>query len=134
MATTTVALGKVEVQSRKDKTIPHGWGVDSEGRETNSPKDVLDGGGLLYLGGSEESGGYKGYGLGMMVDIMGGMLGGGMYAHHVRKWKAADGTFADLVSNLPNELSHEYCGNFILIYTGTNVCCSRSWQFCTKLS
>lgn len=111
MATTTVALGKVEVQSRKDKTIPHGWGVDSEGRETNSPKDVLDGGGLLYLGGSEESGGYKGYGLGMMVDIMGGMLGGGAYAHHVRKWKAADGRHADLVSNLPNKLSRDNCGN-----------------------
>jgi LDH2 family malate/lactate/ureidoglycolate dehydrogenase len=100
MATTTVALGKVEIQSRKDKTIPHGWGVDSEGKETDSPKDVLDGGGLLYLGGAEESGGYKGYGLGMMVDIMGGMLGGGAYAHHVRKWKAADGRHANLVSTI----------------------------------
>lgn len=97
MATTTVALGKVEIQARKEKPIPHGWAVDSEGKETDSPRAMLDGGGLLYLGGSEESGGYKGYGLGMMVDIMGGILGGGAYAQHIRRWNQADGKVANLV-------------------------------------
>ena len=98
MATTTVALGKVEIQARKDKPIPHGWAVDSDGKETESPHAMINGGGLLYLGGAEESGGYKGYGLGMMVDIMGGILGGGAYANNVRKWKQADGKKANLVS------------------------------------
>ena len=31
MATTTVALGKVEVERRKGNTIPSGWAVDSKG-------------------------------------------------------------------------------------------------------
>ena len=34
------------------------------------------GGGLLPLGGREETGGYKGYGLNMMVELFCGILGG----------------------------------------------------------
>ena len=88
----------MELQDRKKESMPNCWGVNSEGQETNDPKDVLDGGGLLYLGGSEETGGYKGYGLGMMVEIMGGMLGGGAYGPHIRKWKN-DERVANLVRN-----------------------------------
>ena len=45
---------------RKGEEIPNGWGADKEGNETNNPSEVLSGGGLLPLGGSEISGGYKG--------------------------------------------------------------------------
>ena len=45
---------------RKDEKIPNGWGADKDGIETNVPGEVLRGGGLLPLGGSEETGGYKG--------------------------------------------------------------------------
>lgn len=45
---------------RKGISIPNGWGADSNGKETNDPAKVLEGGGLLPLGGAEESGGYKG--------------------------------------------------------------------------
>lgn len=31
MATSTVALGKVEISQRRGKDIPNTWGVDSEG-------------------------------------------------------------------------------------------------------
>ena len=41
--------------------------------------------------------GYKGYGLAMMVEVMCGMLGGGTYAHHIRKWSRDDQRPADLV-------------------------------------
>lgn len=41
--------------------------------------------------------GYKGYGLAMMVEVMCGMLGGGMYAHHIRKWSGEGQRVADLV-------------------------------------
>ena len=39
--------------------IPKGWGLDKDGKETTTPGEVLDGGGLMPLGGSEESSGYK---------------------------------------------------------------------------
>ena len=64
MATSAVAIGKVEVQRRKGEPIPAGWGCDSEGKETLQPEGVQNGGGLFPLGGTEITSGYKGYGLG----------------------------------------------------------------------
>ncbi|CAK8696629.1 unnamed protein product [Clavelina lepadiformis] len=95
MATSTVALGKVELQKRKDEKIPNGWGADKDGIETNVPGEVLRGGGLLPLGGSEETGGYKGYGLAMMVEIMTSIMSGATYGANVRKWGTTE-RIADL--------------------------------------
>ncbi len=36
------------------------------------------------------SGGYKGYGLGMMVEVFCGILAGAQYSSHVRTWKVTD--------------------------------------------
>lgn len=58
---------------------------------TTDPKKVLDGGGLLPLGGSEEQGGYKGYGLTMMVEILCGVLSGSLYGPHIRSWQTSSG-------------------------------------------
>ncbi|WAR24442.1 YJMC-like protein, partial [Mya arenaria] len=68
MATSTVALGKVSTE----------------------PKSVLNGGGLMPLGGAEETGGYKGYGLAMMVEIFCGILSNASYGPNVRRWKNTD--------------------------------------------
>ena len=86
MATTTVALGKVELEKRKENQMPDGWGADSEGIMTNDPGTCLNGGGLLPLGGMEQTGGYKGYGLALMVEMFCGILGGANYSNNVRKW------------------------------------------------
>lgn len=43
------------------------------------------------------SGGYKGYGLGMMVEVFCGILAGAHYSKYVRTWKVTD-RVADLVS------------------------------------
>jgi hypothetical protein len=45
-----------------------GWGVDHTGKPTDNPEEILFGGGLSPLGGELETGGYKGYGLAMMVE------------------------------------------------------------------
>ncbi len=88
---------QVEIQRRKGESIPKGWAVDGDGEVTEDPNKMLDNGGLLYLGGSEETGGYKGYGLGMMVEVLGGILGGGAYGKNIRYWKN-DNRIANLVS------------------------------------
>ncbi|XP_078341084.1 putative oxidoreductase YjmC [Crassostrea virginica] len=86
MATSSVALGKVEIQERRKLPLPHGWAVDADGKETYDPEKVK---GLLPLGGTEESSGYKGYGLSMMVDVLTGILSGALFGPHIRFWKGA---------------------------------------------
>jgi len=95
MATSTVAVGKIELQKRKGDKMPRGWGADRHGNETDEPGEVLEGGGLLPLGGAEECGGYKGYGLAMMVEILCASLSGATYGKNVRKWGSTD-RIADL--------------------------------------
>lgn len=87
MATSTVAQGKVEICEREGKPIPLGWAIDEKGRPTNDPTLVLKnigdriGGGLLPLGGmGEESGGHKGYGLALVVDVFAALLSGGAFS------------------------------------------------------
>lgn len=90
MATTTVALGKIELHDRKQIPIPDGWGVDSEGKMCNIAEPVVKNGGLMPLGGSEMTGGYKGYGLAMLVEIFCGILSGSDYGPHIRRWKSTE--------------------------------------------
>jgi LDH2 family malate/lactate/ureidoglycolate dehydrogenase len=78
MATSTIALGKLEQATLNGKVeIPNGWALDSEGRPTNLLSAALTGF-LMPLGG------YKGSGLGLMVEILCGVLGGGAIAPDVR--------------------------------------------------
>ena len=86
MATSTVPRGKLEVYERKGKTMPVTWATDEFGNPTQDIPRVLanlldkKGGGLLPLGGAEEeSGGHKGYGLCLAVDILSGVLSGSTF-------------------------------------------------------
>ena len=77
MATSVVAGGKLEIARREDTSIPEGWAVDKEGKPVTDPnKRVRGEGGLLPLGGMPKLGGYKGFGLGVLVDILSGVLSG----------------------------------------------------------
>jgi L-2-hydroxycarboxylate dehydrogenase (NAD+) len=78
-ATTTVPRGKIEVYNRKNKQLNPGWAIDAQGRETLDPQTALTGA-LLPLGGyGVEHGGHKGYGLGLLVEILCGVLAGGKF-------------------------------------------------------
>jgi L-2-hydroxycarboxylate dehydrogenase (NAD+) len=86
MATSTVPRGKLEVYNRQGKALPLGWATDERGIPTTDAARVLDnfvkraGGGLLPLGGAgEEFSGYKGYGLGVMVEILSAVLPGAAF-------------------------------------------------------
>ena len=77
MASTTVPVGKVEVCHRKGQRMPLGWGVDASGTKSSTdPTEVMLQGGLTPLGGMEETAGYKGYGLNMMIEILCAVLSG----------------------------------------------------------
>jgi L-2-hydroxycarboxylate dehydrogenase (NAD+) len=69
MATTVAAYGKVKAKAQKGEMMPMGWMVDREGNPLLDPKES-DKGFLLPIGG------YKGYGLSMIVGILAGTLNG----------------------------------------------------------
>ncbi|XP_069165330.1 uncharacterized oxidoreductase YjmC isoform X2 [Procambarus clarkii] len=83
MATSVVALGKVEVAQLYNKAMPEGWGLDKQGRTTTDPAACLDHGFLLPLGATELHSSYKGFGLGMMVEILCGIMSGAPYGQNL---------------------------------------------------
>ncbi len=104
MATSTVPRGKLEVYGREGKTMPITWATDEFGNPTQDIPRVLAnflarrGGGLLPLGGAEEeSGGHKGYGLCLAVDIFSGVLAG-----------SAFGPKSYYQENMPAKISHSF--------------------------
>ena len=78
MATSTVPVGRLEVYARKGLPLEPGWAVDAAGNPTLDAA-AGRGGALLPLGGAAQTGGYKGYGLGVLVDLLTGVLAGGLY-------------------------------------------------------
>lgn len=69
-ATTPAAEGKLRVAMAKGQPIPEGWILDRNRQPTTNPADFYDGGVILPLGG------YKGYGLLLVADLLGGALTG----------------------------------------------------------
>lgn len=83
IATSVVAEGKVRVMLHKGEKIPFGWIIDKDGNPSNDPKDLYDGGALLPLGGDEA--GHKGFGLGLAIEILTGILSGAGCAYEENK-------------------------------------------------
>ncbi|MHC1739935.1 MAG: Ldh family oxidoreductase [Anaerolineaceae bacterium] len=83
MATSIVPMGRIDVFRKEGKSIPAGWGVDAQGKVTENPAEVREGGALMPLGGPEILRGYKGYGLALMVDIFSGVLSGAAFGEGV---------------------------------------------------
>ena len=75
--TSATAEGKVRVKRIAGQTCPDGWLLDSEGRPTNDPNTLYGNppGTILPMGGDQA---YKGFGLGLMVEIFAGALSGGV--------------------------------------------------------
>jgi LDH2 family malate/lactate/ureidoglycolate dehydrogenase len=71
-ATSTQAEGKIRNYLMSDKKVQLGWIIDRSGNQTREPKDLYNGGALLPIGGKDL--GYKGYGLSLMVEILGAMM------------------------------------------------------------
>jgi LDH2 family malate/lactate/ureidoglycolate dehydrogenase len=77
MATTTVAAGRIRNKANEGLPCPPGWVLDKDGRPSTDPSEAREKGGFLTsLGGSPENSSYKGYGLAVMVNILGACLSG----------------------------------------------------------
>jgi LDH2 family malate/lactate/ureidoglycolate dehydrogenase len=75
MATSAVSRGQIEVAARRGEAVPVGWAINADGRPATTVEDALAGA-LQPLGGAEESSGYKGYGLALVVEMLTGILAG----------------------------------------------------------
>ena len=78
MATSTVAVGKLNIARRAGKEIPLGWASDETGTPTTDPVAALNAvpKRLSPIGGSRELGSHKGYGLGLVVEVLCSVLSG----------------------------------------------------------
>ncbi|MBR6709717.1 MAG: Ldh family oxidoreductase [Clostridia bacterium] len=88
-STTVVTRGKLELYNKLGKPLHEGWALDASGHGSTDAADVLKniignaGGGILPLGGeTEQSGGHKGYGYGMVCEIFSSILSMGMTSNH----------------------------------------------------
>jgi LDH2 family malate/lactate/ureidoglycolate dehydrogenase len=67
MATTVAAYGKVKAKAQRGEMMPEGWMIDRAGRPLTDPARAAEGF-LLPIGG------YKGYGLAVIVALLAGTL------------------------------------------------------------
>ena len=76
MATTVASYGKVKVAAQRGETMPEGWMVDRTGAPLTDPTRVSEGF-LLPIGG------YKGYGLGLVIGMLAGVLNGAAFGSQI---------------------------------------------------
>ena len=75
-ATSTVAMGRVQQFKREGKQLPPGAAVDADGNETTDPNAAVS---LLPFGR------HKGYGLSLINELVGGLIGGSLPTMRGRK-------------------------------------------------
>jgi uncharacterized oxidoreductase len=74
MATSQVAHGKITKRAVESESLPEEWVVGSSGESVTDPTVYEDGeGAILPLGG--HTSGYKGFGLGVVAELLAGMFG-----------------------------------------------------------
>ena len=85
MATSTMAMGEVQVAARDGHKVPFGTGLDKEGNKTDNPKAIADGGVLLTFGD------YKGSAIAMMIELLAAGLVGDLFSFEAQKVDNNDG-------------------------------------------
>jgi LDH2 family malate/lactate/ureidoglycolate dehydrogenase len=84
MSIATVAGGKVMARVNRGEPIPAGWLVDSEGRPTQRGELYPHSASLAPMGG------HKGYGIGLLIEILSGVLSGAAFTTGVGSWLHGD--------------------------------------------
>ena len=76
VANSGVARGKIFLAQQRHEAIPDNWAIDSEGRPTTDPRAALQGFILPMAA-------HKGYAIGVMVDVLSGVLSGSAFLDDV---------------------------------------------------
>ena len=85
MATTVAAYGKVKAKAQRGEQMPVGWMIDRLGQPLTDPKRAEEGF-LMPIGG------YKGYGLSLIVGLLAGTLNGAAMGREVIDFNHDDTT------------------------------------------
>ena len=85
MATSTMALGEVQVAARDGHKVPYGTGLNKEGEKTDDPAAIANGGVLLTFGG------YKGSAIAMMIELLAAGLVGDLFSFEAKEVDNNDG-------------------------------------------
>jgi LDH2 family malate/lactate/ureidoglycolate dehydrogenase len=78
MAMGAVAWGKIFAAQQEKRKIPTTWALDKHGVPTDDPNAAA------HQGLIQPFGGYKGYGLSLMIDLLAGVLSGGAFSTQVQ--------------------------------------------------
>ena len=84
MSVSVAARGKIRLALKNGENIPPDWAVDENGRPTVDPAAALRGN-LTAIGG------FKGFGLALVADVLGGLLSGSAFGGAIRPLAAEDG-------------------------------------------
>ena len=79
-----VAKSEISVRAKADEPIPEGWAFDKDGNVTTNAKDALK-------GSMAPTGGYKGFGAGLMVEILTSCVAGGNLGTKASSFAGEDG-------------------------------------------
>jgi (2R)-3-sulfolactate dehydrogenase (NADP+) len=79
-----VAKSEISVRAKTGEPIPEGWAFDSEGNVTTDAQEALK-------GTMAPSGGYKGFGTGLLVEILTACLAGGNLGTQASSFAGEDG-------------------------------------------
>ncbi len=88
-STSAVALGKITMAASAKEDIPLGWAVDADGNPTTDPQAALK-------GSLVSTGGYKGYGFGLMAEVLAAAVTGSVNSLDVKGLKVPEGAPHDL--------------------------------------
>lgn len=88
-STSAVALGKIKMAKAAGESIPEGWAIDADGNPTTNPEEALK-------GSLVSSGGYKGWGFGLMAEILAAGMTGGTLSKDVKPLLVPEGPPHDL--------------------------------------
>ncbi|HMO83381.1 MAG TPA: Ldh family oxidoreductase [Lacipirellulaceae bacterium] len=84
MSIATVAGGKVYARCKRGEPIPAGWLVDDQGHPTHDGSLYPDRASLA------PAAGHKGYGIGLFIEILSGVLSGAAVTKQVGSWLFSD--------------------------------------------
>lgn len=113
-STSAVALGKITMAKAAGDSIPLGWAIDADGNPTTDPEAALK-------GSLVSTGGHKGYGFGLMAEVLAAAVTGSVNSLDVAGLKVPEGKPHDL-------------GQFYFLLDPTAISGDAFWERIARLS